>query len=88
MSRMSLEAFRGMAQAAPEKQPLVLNLVKVEGGFVLSSDSGALLKTARGSLRVFSTSDTALNYASEQIARPVSRELIVQCRVPLTAGLI
>lgn len=88
MSGMSLDAFRGMAQSADENHPLKLSLVKVEGGFVLVANNGVMLHTARGSLRVFSSADTVLNYVSEQIARPVHRQVLVQCVVPLTAGLL
>lgn len=85
MSQLSLEAFRGMVQATPHSQTPGFNLVKVDGGFLLASDSGAQLKTARGSLRVFSSADTALNYVTEQISRPMNRAVVV--RVALSTSL-
>lgn len=81
----SLEAFRGIVKAIPDQQTPVLHLVKVDGGYLLEHVSGARLKTFRGSLRVFSSADTAVNFVTENISRPLLRT--IELRLVVAAGL-
>lgn len=81
----SLEAFRGIVKGTPENQTPVFHLVPVDGGYLLENPTGARLKTFRGSLRVFSSADTAIRFITENISRPMMRA--VEIRLITAPGL-
>lgn len=70
--------FRAIVQAVPKDQMPVLYLVQVADGYILENFLGSRLKTSRGSLRVFSSADTALRCITDDIAKPAGRAIEVR----------
>lgn len=77
----SLEFFRAVVQLAPADETPLFYLVGVEDGYVLENSLGSRLKTVRGSVRVFSSADTAIRFVSESIAGPAGRFVEIRIAV-------
>lgn len=83
----SLDFFRAIVQAVPENQTPVLYLSQVDTGYILENFLGSRLKTFRGSLRIFSSCDTAVRFITENIARPAMRPVEIKIiTVPSNLG--
>ncbi len=74
----SLDFFRAVVQLAPADQTPLFHLVSVPDGYILENSLGSRLKTVRGSVRVFSSADTALRFITEEIAKPAGRAIDVR----------
>lgn len=79
----SLDFFRAVVQLAPADQTPLFHLVSVPDGYILENSLGSRLKTVRGSVRVFSSADTAIRFVAESIAGPSGRFVEVRIGVGL-----
>lgn len=75
---VSLEMFAGFVAGSSESLPVVL--VPVDGGYQLQV-AGSVLCTARGSVRVFASLDSAIRFCVAKVAPLCKRPFLLQCRV-------